>query len=165
MLFFIYSLSRRLDTTFNIKVICTGFMGKPFFDLLNAEKRLARFEHHIRFISCCRERDLVPHGLQCFKSSSLEFARQHLSEEWSSTARDASIKFRDIQLRNFFYKVEDTRKDLENITNRIIDELGLAEYLRIRAEVSKLVTRYVAGFHGLEKKKLKKAVRASVVRR
>ena len=117
----------------------TSIMTRPFFLFLAAEKSLQRVIHHERFLRNCKLCRLVPKGLmlQRCPNVAMHFRHPEFASEWSSALYSSSSILQDLLLQNAPYAKQQALSHVEAVTNSIIDSVGLNEYLRKRADVSR----------------------------
>ena len=69
-----------------------------FFKLLNLCKRRLSYEHHNRYLSVCKEEDMVSKGLR-LKQANIEVVSRCFENDWGSISLDASKKLQDLLVR------------------------------------------------------------------
>ena len=124
---------------------------RPFYRLLDAVKHHVRVCHHVSFLQSCCDRDIVPRTCVWQKKPFFDSKiSPSFAEQLQSTSLDHAIDYRDLALQEAKHQCAQRSASIEDITNGIIDEVGLQEYVNIRSDVDRVVSGYARKLKRIE---------------
>ena len=95
-----------------------------FFKLLNLCKRRLSYEHYNRYLSVCKEEDMVPKGIRLKKQANIEVVSRCFENDWGSILLDESKKLQDLLVRETGNVERELTEEISEIKRFIKDRYG-----------------------------------------
>lgn len=107
-----------------------------FFKLLNLCKRRLSYEHHNRYLSVCKEEDMVAKGLRLKKKANIEVVSGCFKKDWESILIDASKKLQDFLVRETENVERGLTEEISEIKSFIKDRYGEVTLVEMVRKIS-----------------------------
>jgi len=127
-----------------------------FYRLLSAERKRAKCESRIDFLKTCADQRIIPHGLQFNKYAALGKTSEHFREQWNLLLNSSSVHLLKLIIEESAIILRQCHKDIEEITNEIIDRFSLTVYLKIKKDVDISLLSFTSKLKEKHKEKLNK---------
>ena len=134
-------------------------MVRPFFRLLKAELKFARLQHHERFLRDCHQRNIIPYGFRSNISPCISHVSSEFRQTWSDIQFRSALELMRNTQQELIFLERECSSEIESITNSIIDDVGISEYLHIKKDVHREVSKFNRSFILREQSKISKFAR------
>lgn len=101
----------------------------------------------------CRRKKIIQHGLQIKKPSATNHPSAYLQQEWDIILCRSSLNLLDLTISEHLHKTHEGETVTEEITNEIIDDIGLAAYFELKVHIHNHVNRLNKVLENCRKKK------------
>jgi hypothetical protein len=93
----------------------------------------------LEFLNKCVESGIIPHGFQFSKSPALGSTSSEFACTWNSTLYRTSRDLLQLTISESKYQLRAASENIEIVTNNIIDETSVREYLTVKHKVNSAV--------------------------